>query len=141
MRLAAALLPFALAGAVAGCGDSPTEPTATTATTTSTAGTSTFASSFGPQGASSRLVTASAAGTLVVTLDSAGPPADIVVGLGVGIPRNDGGGCFVSSSVNTAAGSGARISVAVDAGNYCVKVYDIGNARSTVSFSSTITNP
>lgn len=140
-RFAAVLLPIVMGLSAAACGDSPTEPTNTTTTATATAGTSTFASSFGPQGASSRLVTATAAGTLSVTLDSAGPPGDIILGLGVGIPRNDGGGCFVSTSLNTAAGAGARVAVSVDAGSYCVKVYDVGNARSTVSFSTTIVNP
>lgn len=123
----------------AGCGDSTT-PTAPTAATTSPV-TVTYSTSFGPLGAAARAFTASQAGTVSVTLLSAGPPSDVALGLGVGIPRADGGGCTLAQSVTTSAAPAAQIVTTVDAGNYCVRIFDTGLLTDPVTVTVTIVHP
>ena len=123
----------------AGCGDSTT-PTSPTASATSPVSV-TYSVTFGPRGAGARAFTASQAGTVSVTLVSAGPPSDVVLGLGVGIPRADGGGCNLAQSVTTSAGPDAQIVTTVDAGTYCVRVFDAGSLTDPVAVTVTLVHP
>jgi hypothetical protein len=125
-----------MAGLVAGC----TEPLTPTAPSTAPV-TETFASQFGIQGSASRTFVVPAAGTVSVTLASAGPPTDVVVGVGLGIPRPSGNGCLLNQSVTTAASPAPQLAAAVDAGTYCVRVYDVGNLTGDVSFSLSVLHP
>ena len=124
----------------AGCSDSttPTSPTSTAATSPVTV---TYSTGFGPRGSAARSFTASQAGTVSVTLVSAGPPSDVALGLGVGIPRADGAGCTLAQSVTTLAGAEAQIVISVDAGNYCVKVFDAGSLTDVVAVTVTLVHP
>jgi len=124
--------------AASACSDNqtPTAPTQPTGPTTAT-----FASAFTVNGSASRTFTTTEAGTVTMTLDSAGPPSNVVLGLGVGVPYVSGAPCLLTSSITTAAGPGPHISMHADPGSYCVKVYDIGKLIETVSFSISITHP
>ena len=64
-----------------------------------------------------------------ITLTQIGPPADVVVGLGIGIPQANGSGCHLTQTMQTGASSAPQLTVAVDAGTYCVRLYDPGHAR------------
>ena len=132
------VLVFAVAMS-AGCSDSMT-PTAPTTTTTSPV-TVTYSTTIGPRGAAARAFTASQAGTVSVTLVSTEPPSDVVLGLGVGIPRADGGGCSLAQSVTTSAGPNAQIVTTVDAGNYCVRIFDAGSLTDPVAVTVTLVHP
>ena len=106
------------------------------APTTTAPDPSVFASQITRGGFASRQFTIAAAGTVQVTLTSVTP--DIVLGLGIGIPRPDNRGCYLSASVNTAAASSPQITAAADAGSYCVEVYDIGTITEIATFSVTV---
>jgi hypothetical protein len=129
LTCALVLLPLAAA-----CGttyfDLPAAPTATQPDP------SVFASQIVRGGFASREFTIAAAGTVQVTLTSVTPA--VVLGLGIGIPRPDNRGCYLSASVDTAAGSSPQLTAAADAGSYCVKVFDIGTITETATFSVTI---
>jgi hypothetical protein len=83
----------------------------------------------------------SAAGTITVTLTSAGPPDTVVMGLGIGVP-NFGPGCSLTTAVNVSAGSTPQITIPADAGAYCIAIFDVGNVIPTgEGFSITTVHP
>jgi hypothetical protein len=104
--------------------------------TSATAVTETFASTLAVQGTASRAFTVAKAGTVSVTLATLAAAAE--VGLGLGIPRSDGTGCLLYTSLNTVAGATAQITGSAEAGTYCVKLYDVGNLTRGTVFSVTI---
>ena len=131
---------FATALLSAGCGNDTTTPATTTPTKTSPV-TETFTSIVSPLGAVSRSFTMTDAGTISVTLATAGPPPTVVMGLGLGYAVSPGG-CSLTTVVNTAAGPSPQITTTADAGDYCVAILDVGNAPKTgISFSISILHP
>ncbi|TAK12867.1 MAG: hypothetical protein EPO35_10915 [Acidobacteria bacterium] len=133
--IAALLLP------VAACDNGPSTTDDTTSPTTPT--TSPVTESFSTQlfvgGSASRSFTAVKAGTATVTLVSAGT-ATTKVGFGLGVPDVLGSGCVFTRS-SEAATAGTSFTLPVDAGTYCVRVYDVGALTSTITFSVTIIRP
>ena len=79
-------------------------------------------------------------GQLNVVLTAAGPPATIYMGLGVGTPA--GGACSLlsGSQILTQAGTTAQLSGTVNAGTYCVAVFDAGNQTAQIAYSVTVTH-
>lgn len=77
-------------------------------------------------------------GQLNVILTAAGPPSTIFMGLGVG--TNSGGTCTLLSngSLVTQAGATAQLSGTVNAGSYCVMVYDAGNQTAAITYAVTV---
>ena len=131
----------ALAAAIAlsvGCGSDNTTTTAPTTTTSPT--TSIFTSRLTPGGAVSRSFGATTTGTVTVMLTNAAGPST-VVGLGIGVPTTGLAKCALSTAIKTASGSTPQISAAVDAGQYCVTVYDLGTLTSAIDFSVTLVYP
>ena len=103
-----------------------------------TAATDTFASFLAIRGSSAHTFPVSKSGTIVVTLTSVTP--SFMVGVGIGIPSSTT--CILSISSNATAGSTPPITVPVDAGTYCVEVYDAGALNVPgVAFSMTIAHP
>lgn len=100
-----------------------------------------FSSQLGVRGVASRTFTVSSAGTVAVLLKQVGPPADVSVGLGLGIPRADSRSCSLTRSLTTGASSVAQISLAAEAGTYCVQVFDPGTLPGEVTFSIDVTHP
>lgn len=121
------------------CGNSNQTTTPTTPTTTSPT-TAVFASRLTPGGAISRSFAATTSGTITVMLTNAAGPFTRV-GLGLGVPSTGIAKCALSTAVSTNAGATPQIAAAVDAGNYCVTVYDIGTISSPVDFSVTLVYP
>jgi len=121
----------------ASCDDAST---ATSPTTTSPV-TETFAGQISPGGSAARSITSASSGTISITLTQIGPPADIAVGLGVGIPQSDGAGCYLTQSTVTGASSTPQITAAVEAGAYCLRLFDTGALTAPVAFSVTIVRP
>lgn len=107
----------------AGCGsdDSATAPS----TPVATAGTDTFTGQMAPGGTAMHQFTASAAGTVNVTLTTTDPGATLV-GLGIGIPGNNLGTCDLTKTVQTRPGAAAQLSASVEAGEYCAGTFDVG---------------
>ena len=121
----------------ASCDDAST---ATSPTTTSPV-TETFAGQISPGGSAARSIASASSGTISITLTQIGPPADIAVGLGVGIPQSDGAGCYLTQSTVTGASSTPQITAAVEAGAYCLRLFDMGALTAPVAFSVTIVRP
>src|SRR5215470_4927572 len=117
-RLPALIIGLSAAVVLAGCGS---DSTPTTPSNPSTPATENWSSVVAPGGASSRSFALASAGTIVVTL-TAGP----TIGLGIGLPRTNGGGCRLSVTVNASPATTPQITTQADAGQYCVQVYDLG---------------
>jgi hypothetical protein len=121
------------------CGkDAASTTTPTPAPTSPT--TSTFASRLTVNGAVSRSFTATQAGTVTVLLTNAGGPVTRI-GLGLGVPTTGLARCALSTAMVTTPGSTPQISAPVDAGAYCVTIYDIGTLTDTIDFSITLVYP
>jgi hypothetical protein len=144
MRTTGAVLLVAALFVSACTGSSTTTPAATPPTTTTPTSptTETFASNVSQLGTASRSFTMTAGGTISVTLTAAGPPSNIVMQLGLGVPNPAGPGCGLLTVVNATAGTAPQITTTGDAGSYCVAILDIGNAPKTgVVFSISILHP
>jgi len=115
---------------LAGCGSNSTP---TTPSNPSSTVKENWSSVVAPGGASTRSFTVNSAGNIVVTL-TAGP----TVGLGIGLPRTNGGGCRLGVSVNASPATTPQISTQADAGQYCVQVFDLGTLTDPVGFALTI---
>ena len=102
-----------------GCGDGEmlTAPTATATSPT----TVTYVQLLSPGGAASRSFVATQAGTVSLTLQS----AELPMGLGVGAPLANGAGCRASTSVVTSQGDAPQVTITVEAGTYCMVVFDV----------------
>jgi len=136
-RLVLACIGTAAFLAASACDDAAS--TATSPTTSPV--TETFAGQFAPGGGASRSFTAASAGTATIALTQIGPPADVIVGLGIGIPRADNAGCYLTQSMETAAASSPQLTVTVEAGTYCARIYDTGGLTTPVAFTVTIVRP
>jgi hypothetical protein len=119
------------------CGSTSTATSPTT--TVVSPATETFASTLTELGTATRSFVASKSGTVTVTLTSVTP--SVVVGLALGIANSNGTGCSLSMSKNTLPGSVPQFTTAVDAGDYCVTIYDVGNLTGQVRFSVTLVHP
>jgi hypothetical protein len=104
-----------------------------------TAVTETFGSNLAILGTAIRSFVVMKAGTISITLTTLTTTAQ--VGLGLGIPRSDGTGCLLYTSLNTAAGTAAQITSNAETGTYCVEVYDVGNLTLPTTFSGSIAHP
>ena len=110
-------------------------------TPAATAGTDTFTGLLPVGSTASRAFTTAQAGPITVTLTSAGPPANVRVGLGLGVPKADNSSCYVTTTVTTTAGSAPQISMPVEPGSYCVRVFDPGTMTAAISFTTTAAHP
>jgi hypothetical protein len=122
---------------VAGCSDEETPTTPVTRNVETVSWTTNLATS----GATSRSFKTTRNGTVSITLQSVGGSTTLRVGLGVGIPLGDGTGCVLSRSVETVAGATAQLELSVDAGSYCVQVYDPGTLTQPIGFTLLLVYP
>ncbi len=119
----------AAALALAACGGSSL-PTLATPTTTDT-----FTGTLAAKGVDAHSFSMAKAGTLVVTLTTLSPQSSITVGLGLGQPS--GTTCSITSTDETAK-VGSAEQVTLDAGTYCVAIYDIGNVQGSDTYTLTV---
>lgn len=104
-------------------------------------GTDSFSSSITNGGTSTRTFHVSRNGTVNVTLTSLSL-ANTQAGLGIGVLDVANGSCKIARTVIATAGTSPQISTQVDAGVYCVAVYDAGNfTAGQHSFSLTVQHP
>lgn len=98
-------------------------------------GTETFQSTLSVKGSSAREFIQPKSGSVTVTLDSLFPGA--LVGVGLGTPDPASAGCAISLSMDTLGGTD-ELSTTLDAGTYCVKIFDEGNVTQVSTFTITI---
>jgi len=122
---------------VAGCGD---DATPTAPTTRTSPATETFSSNLTVQGSATRMITAIQSGTFTATLTSAAQPA-VQVGLAIGLRNGNGTQCLITRDVIAAAGSSPQLTAQVDAGDYCVRVFDVGQLQTSMAFSVSLSYP
>jgi hypothetical protein len=77
-------------------------------------------------------------GQINVILTAAGPPSTIFMGLGVGTYSSGTCTLISNGSLVTQAGATAQLSGTVNAGSYCVMVYDAGNQTATITYAVTV---
>ena len=136
MHTTFALLVCGMAVGLSSCSNTPTAPT----TTIVSPATETFSSLLSVKGAATRAFSTHNRGTVSVTLSATTPPG-MVVGIGVGIPRVNGTGCSLTSSVNTAAGTASQLELTAETGDYCVQIYDLGTLSAQLAFTLSFTHP
>jgi hypothetical protein len=75
-----------------------------------------------------------------LALTSAGPPSTIFMGFGIG--SWDGTTCLLLSGgyLTTQAGAAPQLSGPINAGQYCVMVYDVGNMAAPITYTVVITH-
>jgi hypothetical protein len=103
-------------------------------------GTVTFSSQVAPGGATTRSFMATRPGNVEIIVDSVSP-SSARLGLGVGIPRFDGSGCVPMRTLEITTSSGTAMTVPVDLGTFCARVFDLGSLTSPASFSIRIVHP
>jgi hypothetical protein len=136
-RVYAVLAAIALFGSACTSSEPSTAPTITS-TTTTPAATETFTGTVPVAGRDFHSFNV-LAGPLTVTLTTAGPPATITMGLGIGAPTDTTCTLFSGGSTNTPAGTTAQLSGTINsAGPLCVEIYDIGNQSGPVAYSVTV---
>ncbi|MGE3273954.1 MAG: hypothetical protein AB7O67_02505 [Vicinamibacterales bacterium] len=121
-----------LAGACSGSAATPTSPDDELPPKSQT-----FSSELAVGGRASRAFPIPDTAIVTATLTAAGP-SGTVVGLGFGIPDTNDAHCHVYSSLETPAGGEPQLSHAVEAGTYCVMLWDLGTLTEPIAFSITI---
>lgn len=115
------------------CGDDvATSPTETTSPSTIT-----WITQLGPRGSASRSLQVDQSGTVSVTLQSAPVP----VGLGIGVPQANGSGCRTTLSTTATAASSPQLATSVEAGRYCVTVFDVVGLTDPITFTVAVVQP
>lgn len=121
------------------CDNGPsTEDEATPISPTTSPVTETFSTQLIVGGSASRSFNAAKAGTATVTLGSLGTATKL--GFGIGVPDSFGSACLFTRSSDTAV-AGTSFALPVDAGTYCVRVFDVGGMTTGITFSVTIVRP
>lgn len=126
-----------VAGGTVACGNDQNASTPTPTPRTSPV-TERFQGTLPVQGSVWRLITAAQTGSLTAVLTSSDQP-NAEIGLAVGL-RN-GNACLATRDVIAPAASTPQLSLVVEGGDYCVRVWDPGQLESQLTFTVTITYP
>jgi hypothetical protein len=139
MRRALSAVIVLLAALVVSCNNNDTTQTVTAPSPVVSS--SVFSGSIVTGGTATRSFEAALAGTATATfefLDQGG----VALQLGMGIPRVNGSGCFLSRAVTVTPGPGSSLSVPVDPGTFCVQLADTaGQVARVAAFRVTISAP
>lgn len=128
-----ALAALAAAAALSSCGGD------TTTTATPTTVIDTFNGTLQALGSVQFPFTVNTAGTVSATLATLNPQSTITVGFGLGQPS--AGVCnLISGAYSESAKVGQPLSGTINAGSYCVVLYDIGNVVGSDDFTITISH-
>jgi hypothetical protein len=90
-----------------------------------------------PGGSASRSLAVTQSGTVSVTLQSAPVP----LGLGIGVPQANGSGCRTTLSTTASPGPSPQLTIAVEAGTYCVVVFDVVGLADPVTVALEVLQP
>jgi hypothetical protein len=134
------VIPLALLMALAtvACDNGSSTPVPTSPSTLTT---ETFSGTVAVGSSDFHTFAATQGGTVSVTLNAAGPPATIFMGLGIGTPSSSTCALLSGATADTQAGTTSQLSGTLDAGSYCVEVFDVGNETTPVNYSVTVAHP
>jgi len=129
---------LAVLGSSIGCDNSGTQSTALTPTTPLTS--QTFTGTVAVLGSSTNTTfVVGVSGEVDITVTALGPPANIIMGLAVGIPNTTDGTCAAPASAGqTVQASTSPLVGTLQAGTYCVKLYDIGYQTADINYTITV---
>jgi hypothetical protein len=96
-----------------------------------------FSSTVGPQGSAVHQIPIQYNGVTTLTLVTAGASATIGMGFGAW----DGQVCRLNSTVVAQANGDPLIVATVDPGNYCIRVYDVGQLTAPILFTIDTIHP
>lgn len=137
LRLIARAVPLVLAIVLASaCGN---DPVATPTTPTPDPITETFAGTITPNGAATHTFSSSAAGSVSATLVAVGPDSAIVIGFSLG--TWNGTACTTVIANDTATQSAVIIGNVTQAGQLCMRIYDVGRFTEPVTYEVTVVHP
>jgi|SRR5215467_4592000 len=125
-----------IVSAVAACGGSNSNSNITTPSGTLT--TDTFNGTVQPGMTNVHNFTVTTPGSVSVTMTSAGPPATITMGLGIGNPDGSGNCIFLQGGTTSAIASTTTPQLSGNltaSGQYCVAIGDIGNAAGPITYT------
>jgi hypothetical protein len=81
----------------------------------------------------------STAGEVDITVVSVGPPANITMGLAIGLPTGADSSCIAPATAGSNVQASATPIVGMlDPGTYCVKLYDVGFLTAPVNYTITV---
>jgi len=81
-------------------------------------------------------------GEVDVTVTALGPPSNVIMGLAIGIPSTTDSSCAAPASAgqNVQASTSPLVGT-LQAGTYCVKLYDVGYQTAPISYTITVAHP
>lgn len=97
----------------------------------------TYATTFTARGAVTRTFEQVSRGAVNITLTTVSP--DVPLGIGIGMPRQDGV-CALTSATTATPSTSPQITVTADPGLWCVRVWDPGTVPELVAFSMSVTH-
>ena len=100
--------------------------------------TETFSGTLAVRGSSTGTFSVVQSGTVSVTINNLGAPADTTVGLAIGIPTTTAACNYLVVNATAIAGSAAQVSAAEPPGQYCVAIYDVGKQAAAAAFTMTV---
>ncbi|HEX5473125.1 MAG TPA: hypothetical protein VFX12_00575 [Vicinamibacterales bacterium] len=120
----------------AGCGSSilsqiPTAPVQTI--------TQTFTGTLTPSGGETHPFTATNAGAITATLSAVGSGTAVTMGLSIG--TWDGAACHIVVANDQAVAGSSLGGNASSAGNYCVRLYDVGTLTGPTAYTVVVVHP
>jgi len=137
------LVACALALATAACSTSSDSASTSAVSTAPTADVTTenFSGTVQVGGSDANPFTVTFSGGLInLTLTSAGPPATIFMGFGVGTYVGSTCQLLTGGFLVTQAGTTPQLSGTIGSGQYCVMVYDAGNQLAPITYTVTVTH-
>jgi hypothetical protein len=140
MKRVLLVVPVLAALTAGACNNSSTNSTSPTPATPSK--TETFAGAVPVGGSSFNNFVVALSGEVITSLTAAGPPATIFMGVGIGTPTATT--CPHTVTENRAgiqAGPNPIGDFMLNAGTYCIDIFDIGNAQGPVTYSVTVAHP
>ena len=103
--------------------------------------TETFSGTLAVRGSSTGTFSVVQAGTVSVTINSLGAPADTTVGVAIGVPTTAGTCSYLVVNPAAIAGPAVQTSAAEAPGQYCAAIYDVGKLTNAAAFTMTVAHP
>jgi hypothetical protein len=81
-------------------------------------------------------------GEVDITMTALGPPANIIMGLAIGIPSTTDSSCAAPAAAGqNVQASATPLMGSLQAGTYCVKIYDVGYQTGPINYTVTVAHP